>query len=158
ISGLLALVTSETIVGGIGFGAIAVIAAEVGSMGGMIKILLDAIDALLGVVQILILIDRIKHTKDPAERAVLAAQLGRECNQLAGIVTGLVVQVATLVVSAGLAAGASALFAKSLKGFRRALVDELDGQFSFNPRESIAKMRDAATPKVPEPVRTTTNP
>src|SRR6185503_4824738 len=55
VAAIAALITSETIIGGLTFGAIAEIAATAAIIAALIKILLDVLDALLGIVQILIL-------------------------------------------------------------------------------------------------------
>ncbi|HZJ64790.1 MAG TPA: DUF4157 domain-containing protein [Kofleriaceae bacterium] len=155
IAAIGALITSETIIGGLTFGAIAEIAATAAIIAALIKILLDVLDALLGIVQILILVDKIKKSKDPNERATLAAQLGRECNDLGSIVAGVVVQGATLVASAGFAAAVGTMFARSLKAVRGQLRMEFG---EFNLKGSWAKLKEAFKEGVPESPQMRTDP
>src|SRR5262249_12322294 len=101
VSGLLALVTSETIVGGIGFGAIAAAADSVATITGLIKVMCDVIDMVLGIVQIVILIIRARSSKDPAARARFAALLKKESGDLAANVTSVAMQVVVMAATAG---------------------------------------------------------
>jgi hypothetical protein len=162
-SGLLALITSETVIGGVTFGAIAAAAAEAGTAAGLIKIVLDLLDAILGFVEILILCQKIRDSKNPDDRAVLAAELGRECQNLASTLTTIVVEGATIVVSIGLAAGVNAAVARSLKSLGKNLRDELAGELSplLHPKESLKTMTapfkvEPPPPKLP--TRETTDP
>jgi hypothetical protein len=121
VSGLLALITSETIIGGLGFGAIAAAADSVAIITGLIKLMCDVIDMVLGIVQIVILIIRARSTKDPAARARFAALLKKESGDLAANVTSVAMQVVVMVATAGAgtavkkAAGVEASFGKELK-------------------------------------------
>ena len=121
VSGLLALITSETIIGGLGFGAIAAAADSVATITGLIKIMCDVIDMVLGIVQIVILIIRARSTKDPAARARFAALLKKESSDLAANVTSVAMQVVVMVATAGAGtaikkvAGIETSFGKELK-------------------------------------------
>jgi hypothetical protein len=152
VSGLLALISSWTGAGLAIFGTIAAIAAQVGTIAGIIKILLDIIDVVIGVVQMILTIQKIKASKDPAERAKLAALLGREVKEVSGAVVGIGVQVVTIVATAGLAAGVTGAINKTTKGFWKNFGKELGKEFSpiLAPKQSIKVIRDAAA----LPVRT----
>ncbi|MEO8701021.1 MAG: DUF4157 domain-containing protein [Kofleriaceae bacterium] len=145
VSGLCALISSWTGAGLVIFGAIAAIAAEIGTAAGLIKIILDIVDVIIGFVQMYLTIQKIKASKDPAERAKLGALLGREVKEVAGAVTGIIVQVGTIVVTAGVAAGVGAAFSKSLKGFKGKFVEELAKEFRplINRKGSIKVIKDA---------------
>ncbi|HEU0036417.1 MAG TPA: DUF4157 domain-containing protein [Kofleriaceae bacterium] len=107
VTGALALVLSETVIGGIALGAIAAIAAEVATVAGAIKLLTDIIDFICGIIQMIILVIRARNSKDPGERARFAQLLHKEANDFASNVTSIVVQVAVMAASAGIASGAS---------------------------------------------------
>ena len=80
ISGLLALITSETIIGGIGFGAIAAAADTVATITALVKIACDAIDVVLGVIQ---MINRRRQGRDQGD-VVDPADL-RQVHQARGV-------------------------------------------------------------------------
>ena len=107
VTGALALILSETVIGGIALGAIAAIAAEVAMVAGAVKLLTDIIDTILGVIQMIILIVRARNSKDPAARARFAALLHKEANDFGANVVSIGVQVAVMAVSAGVGAGLS---------------------------------------------------
>jgi hypothetical protein len=107
VSGLLALITSETVIGGLTFGAIAAAADAVATITGLIRILCDLIDMLLGVLQMIILIVRARTASDPAARARYAQLLHKEANDFASTVTGVVLQVAVMAATAGAGAAMS---------------------------------------------------
>ncbi|MBA2541754.1 MAG: DUF4157 domain-containing protein, partial [Deltaproteobacteria bacterium] len=153
VSGLLALISSWTGAGLVIFGAIAAIAAEVGTIAGLIKIILDIIDVVIGVVQMILTIKKIKASKDPAERAKLAALLGREVKEVSGAVVGIGVQVVTIVATAGLAAGVAGAVNKTTKGFWKNFGKELAKEFRpiLSPKASIKVIRDAAALPVRAP-------
>ncbi|HEU0036408.1 MAG TPA: DUF4157 domain-containing protein [Kofleriaceae bacterium] len=142
VSGLLALISSWTGAGLAIFGAIAAISAEVGTIAGLVNIALNLIDALISVVQMILLVQKIKASKDPNERAKLAALLGREVKEFSSTTTGILVQVGTTIVTAGVAAGVSSAFAKSLKSFPKNFLKEMSSELSIG---SVKKIRDAAS-------------
>ena len=107
VTGALALILSETVIGGIALGAIAVIAAEIAMVAGAVKLLTDIIDTILGVIQMIILIVRARNSKDPAARARFAQLLHKEANDFGANVVSIGVQVAVMAVSAGIGAGLS---------------------------------------------------
>lgn len=128
VSGLLALITSETVVGGIGFGAIAAAADSVATITGLIKLMCDMIDMILGIVQIVILIIRARSSKDPAARARFAALLKKESGDLAANVTSVAMQVVVMAATAG--AGTAI---KKLAGMETSFGKELNSL--INPRK-----------------------
>src|SRR5262249_17134451 len=89
VTGALALAFSETVIGGISFGAMAGASAEVAIIAAAIKLLADFIDVLLGLVQMIILIIRARNEKDPNERARLAQLLHKESSDLASNVVSI---------------------------------------------------------------------
>ncbi len=107
VTGALALILSETVIGGIALGAIAAIAAEVALVAGAIKLLTDIIDTLLGIIQMIILIVRARNSKDPAARARFAQLLHKEAADFGANVVSIGTQVAVMAVSAGIGAGLS---------------------------------------------------
>jgi len=107
VTGALALIFSETVIGGIALGAIAVIAAEVAMVAGAIKLMTDVIDMLLGIIQMIILVVRARNSKDPAARARFAALLRKEAGDFGSNVVSIGMQVAVMAVSAGIGAGIS---------------------------------------------------
>ncbi|MBA2543544.1 MAG: hypothetical protein H0V17_28140, partial [Deltaproteobacteria bacterium] len=107
VTGALALIFSETVIGGIALGAIAAIAAEVALVAGAIKLLTDIIDTILGIIQMIILVVRARNSKDPAARARFAQLLRKEANDFGANVVSIGVQVAVMAVSAGIGAGLS---------------------------------------------------
>jgi hypothetical protein len=107
VTGALALILSETVIGGIALGAIAAICAEVALISGAIKLLTDIIDTILGIIQMIILIVRARNSKDPAQRARFAQLLRKEANDFGANVVSIGVQVAVMGVSAGIGAGLS---------------------------------------------------
>jgi hypothetical protein len=122
VTGALALVLSETVIGGIALGAIAAIAAEVAMVAGAIKLLTDIIDFILGILQMIILIVRARNSKDPGERARFAQLLRKEANDFGANVISIGVQVAVMAVTAGVGAalskGASTFTQELAKAFK----------------------------------------
>jgi hypothetical protein len=123
---------------------IAAIGVLVADVGAIVKLILDAVDLVLGLVQIALIIARARNTSDPVERARLVGLLKKECGDLAQNITGLVVQAATIALTAGTAAGVSRAFGKSTSSvFKRELLDQTVGaaKHAGNLRKVIASMK-----------------
>lgn len=105
VAALIALIGAETGVLAVVGGAVAAIADSVAITLALAKMLLDAIDMLLGVLQMLILIIRARASKDPAERARFAQLLHKEAGDFAANVVGISAQLAVMVATAGVGAG-----------------------------------------------------
>ncbi len=135
VFGLLALITSETIVGGLGFGALAAAADSVATIAALVKIILDVVDMILGLAQIVILCFRIKASKDPVERARFATMLKKESSELAANVTSVAMQALVIVATAG----TGTAFAKTAeKSLGKTFGSEL-AKLTINPIKEVAK-------------------
>lgn len=135
IFGALALITSETVVGGLGFGALAAAADSVATIAALIKIICDVIDMILGIAQMVILCWKIKHTKDPAERVRYATMLKKESNELAANVVSVVMQGVVILATAG----TGAAFGKTAeKGLAKTFGSEL-AKLTINPVKAVFK-------------------
>ena len=111
---------------GFGFGAIAAAADTVATITALIKLFLDVVDVILGIVQMLILIGRARAAKgNPAERARFAALLHKESGDLAANVTGIAMQAVVIVATAGAGAGVAKATGNAEKGFTHAFTEEL---------------------------------
>ncbi len=123
-SAVLALVTSPTLFGAVGFGAVAAALDAVATLTALVKILLDAVDALLSLAQMVALALRARCTDDPAQRARLAAMIKKESGDFASNVLGIALQAVVIVATAG-TGGAVARTAE--KGFLKSFGKELEG-------------------------------
>ncbi len=133
VAGLIALIGAETGVLAVVGGAVAAIADSVSVMAGLLKIMLDCIDALLGFIQMIILVIRARCSKDPGERARFAQLLHKEAGDMAANIVGVGMQCAVLVATAGVGVGMTKGISKLFtKEFGHAFGEEL-GKL-LNPR------------------------
>ena len=133
VAGLIALIGAETGVLAVVGGIVAAIADSVSVMAGLLKIMLDCLDALLGFVQMIILVIRARCSKDPGERARFAQLLHKEAGDMAANIVGVSMQCAVLVATAGVGVGMTKGISKMFtKEFGHAFGEEL-GKL-LNPR------------------------
>lgn len=118
ISAALALITSETVIGGLGFGAISIILGQISTWAGIVKLIADVLDLACGFVQMIILTQRLKSApKGSPERTRILSLMKKEAADFtngllvtAGDLLATVISAATAGIGsgAGQAAGAAA--------------------------------------------------
>jgi hypothetical protein len=112
ISAALALITSETVIGGLGFGAIAVILGQISTIANAVKVMTDLLDMIIGVIQMIILAQRIKKApKGSAERARLLMLMKKESADFSNAMVNAIGDIIATAISAmtmGIGSGAGA--------------------------------------------------
>lgn len=91
----------------------------VGSIPWLVKAATDVLDALIGVLQIMILLIRAHNTTNPAERARIAQQMKKEAGDLVSAVMSVGMALATAAVSAAVSATANTLMGAGQQTLRQ---------------------------------------
>ncbi|MEO8705522.1 MAG: DUF4157 domain-containing protein [Kofleriaceae bacterium] len=101
--------------------AIKKIVDAIGTIPFLVKAVTDALDAVIGVLQLLILYLRAKSTTDPAERARIAQQMKKESSDLVSALSSLVMSAVSAAASALISASINTVATTSTTAVKNAM-------------------------------------